>query len=156
VATPSAYLMFGLSHGDTDQSIEDIDYAIYPSPYSSEACVYEGGANRGCIVPYVAGDRLRVGVEGGVVKYYRNGTVFYTSSVAPTYPLIADTTLNTAGGQVGSAAMAGELAETVDWIDVFAATASGYSSCVRAGRDGTREVRHRGLWCPGTGTRSTR
>ena len=35
---------------------------------------------------YVVGDRLRVAVEGGVVKYRRNGTLLYTSSQADRLP----------------------------------------------------------------------
>jgi hypothetical protein len=36
-----------------------------------------------------------VAVEGGVVKYYRNSTLVYTSTVTPQYPLLVDTSLNT-------------------------------------------------------------
>jgi hypothetical protein len=50
-----------------------------------------GGAQ---VSTYVVGDVFRVAVESGVVKYYKNGTLLYTSSVAPSYPLIVDTSLN--------------------------------------------------------------
>ena len=46
---------------------------------------------------YQAGDPFQVGVEGGVVTYRRNGAVFYTSGVAPAYPLLIDTALFTPG-----------------------------------------------------------
>jgi RHS repeat-associated protein len=44
-------------------------------------------------VAYSTGDIFRVAVEGGAVKYKKNGTVFYTSTLAPTYPLLVDTSL---------------------------------------------------------------
>ena len=47
---------------------------------------------------YQAGDRFRVAVEGGVVKYRRNGVLFYTSAGAPAYPLLVDTALYSLGG----------------------------------------------------------
>ena len=37
--------------------------------------------------------RLLHPVEGGVVKYRKNGTLFYTSLVAPAYPLLVDTAM---------------------------------------------------------------
>ena len=37
---------------------------------------------------FVAGDVFRVAVQSGVVRYSKNGTVFYTSQTAPAYPLV--------------------------------------------------------------------
>ena len=156
MTTPDAFLMFGLSHGDTDQSIEDIDYAIYTHKDLGEVCVFESGAAISCLAPYVAGDVLRVAVENGQVTYRQNGTLLYTSSVPPTYPLIVDTALNTAGGQVGSAVMAGELGRRWTGSTCSRRRRAGTRSRGRAGRAGMPEVRRRGRWCPGTGTRSTR
>src|SRR5947207_1204094 len=56
------------------------------------AAVRESGVYR-TDVPVAAGDVLRIAVVGGAVKYSKNGTIFYTSSVAPTYPLLIDTSL---------------------------------------------------------------
>ena len=42
-------------------------------------------------------------VERGVVRYYRNGTILYTSLAAPTYPLLLDTSINSTGGKVYNA-----------------------------------------------------
>jgi RHS repeat-associated protein len=44
-------------------------------------------------VSYAAGDIFQVAVAGGVVKYKKNGTVFYTSTVTPAYPLRVGTSL---------------------------------------------------------------
>jgi hypothetical protein len=42
---------------------------------------------------YRAGDVFRVAVESGVVKYYKNGSLFYTSTRTPSYPLVGDAAL---------------------------------------------------------------
>jgi len=43
-------------------------------------------------IRYEAGSVFRVAVVGGRVQYSKNGVVFYTSVVPPTYPLVVDTT----------------------------------------------------------------
>ena len=53
-----------------------------------DAEVRESGTYRTDII-LAAGDTLSVNVEGGAVKYYRNSTLVYTSTVAPTFPLAA-------------------------------------------------------------------
>ena len=45
----------------------------------------------------------RARVQGGVVRYYLNNVVVYTSGVAPTYPLLLDTAINSMGGKVYNA-----------------------------------------------------
>jgi hypothetical protein len=52
---------------------------------------------------FVSGDVFRIAVGAGVVNYYKNGTVFYTSSTAPTYPLQAAVSINNVGGTITSA-----------------------------------------------------
>ena len=103
----STYKMFGLSRGDTDQMYTDIDFAIYLG-YGS-LYVYEAGVYRGVIGTYAANDRLRVAVEGGQVKYMLNGTTLYTSSVAPIYPLLVDTSLYSYGATISDARLVGTL-----------------------------------------------
>jgi hypothetical protein len=92
----------GLSHGNTDTTLGDIDFAIRLG--SGYAEVRENNVYR-ADTPIAAGDRFKVAVEGGVVKYYKNGTLFYTSSVAPTYPLLVDASLLSAGATVTNATM---------------------------------------------------
>ena len=60
--------MGGLSNGDTDQNWQDIDFAIYAAN-DSNLYLYEAGNYIGGFGPYAAGDTLRIGVEGGVVKF---------------------------------------------------------------------------------------
>ncbi|HSE16491.1 MAG TPA: RHS repeat-associated core domain-containing protein [Pyrinomonadaceae bacterium] len=85
--------LFGLSHTDADQHWPSIDFGI-DLDLSGSIYVFESGNNRGNFGPYTTGDKLQVAVVGGVVKYKKNGTVFYTSSVTPTYPLVVDTALH--------------------------------------------------------------
>jgi RHS repeat-associated protein len=59
-------------------------------------------------------------VEAGVVKYSKNGAVFYTSGVAPQYPLLADTSLYQTGAAVTNVVISGEsgggAAAAVRWL----------------------------------------
>jgi hypothetical protein len=97
--------MLGLGNGDASQTFMDIEFAVYLRSVGTFA-VYESGVARTGFVPYAAGDRFRVGVESGVVKYRRNGVLFYTSS-APSYPLLVDTSLYTPGATLSDARVLG-------------------------------------------------
>jgi len=45
----------------------------------------------------------------GVVKYLRKGSLFYTSAIAPIYPLLPDTSLYSPGATVAEAVISGAL-----------------------------------------------
>jgi cysteine-rich repeat protein len=81
----------GLSHGNAGTSYTDLDFSVYLA--GSLVQVYEGGTHRGDFGNYDPGARFRVQVSGDVVTYSRDGVAFYTSAVAPTYPLAVDTSL---------------------------------------------------------------
>ncbi len=101
----TTYRMLGLSYGDSNSSWEDIDFALYPC--LSEIRIYEGGTLKGTFGTYATGDTLRVALVGGVVNYSRNGTVFYSSTRTPTYPLLVDTSLYSQGATISNAVVAG-------------------------------------------------
>ncbi len=103
VSDTVSYLMFGLGSGDTDQGYGDIEYAIYTYAATGDLLLFENGSYRGTVGPYVIGDRLRVAVEGGVVKYRHNGALLYSSAVTPTYPLNVDTSVYSAGASITAA-----------------------------------------------------
>lgn len=67
------------------------------------------GYYRGQVGTYAAGDKLRVAIVGGVVKYYKNGALLYTSAVQPMYPLRMDTSLSTSWENVTNAYISGVL-----------------------------------------------
>ncbi len=100
-----SYRALGLSNGDSDRTLNDIDFAFY----ASNGVLYatQKGSNMfNCGAP-VVGDRLRVAVESGVVKYRKNGTLCYTSSQAIVYPLLIDTALYTSGVAITDVALIG-------------------------------------------------
>ena len=84
----TTYRMIGLSKGNTNASYEDIDFALYLA--LGQLRVYENLTSKGTFGNFATGDKLRIAVVGGVVKYSRNGSVFYTSTKTPTYPLLVD------------------------------------------------------------------
>ncbi|HVQ39604.1 MAG TPA: PKD domain-containing protein, partial [Pyrinomonadaceae bacterium] len=127
--------MAGLSMGDTNQNYTDIDFAIYLAT-GGVAWVYESGASKNVYVPYQAGDRFRVAVEGGVVKYRKNGTLFYTSTVLPAYPMLIDTSLHTTGATIADAVLlAGSPNQDVVWANLVGAAATG-NSLAKTAADG--------------------
>jgi hypothetical protein len=113
--------MIGLSAGNTNQRYVDIDFAIYLKSIGQFA-VYEAGvpmtANLG---PYAPGDTFRVENDEGVVTYSRNGVVFYTSSAAPTPPLLVDTSLFTPGATITDVVL---VSRSVSWQNLIGVAAS--------------------------------
>ena len=89
--------IFGLSHTDTDQNWTSINFGLHLD-LSGTIYIFESGNNRGSFGTYATGDKLQVAIVGGVVKYKKNGTVLYTSSVASSYPLVADSVVRTFTG----------------------------------------------------------
>ncbi len=117
----SSYRMLGLSNGDANQNYGEIDFGFNLAT-SGMLYVYESGASV-VASSYATGDVLRVAVEGGVVKYRKNGTVIYTSTVTPTYPLLADTSLYTNGSTISNSVISGNLSGgssevSVSWANV--------------------------------------
>ena len=78
VASESGSLRFvGLASGGIGTTAADIGFAVRLQSGTAE--VREHGAYRS-ETSFAAGDRFRIAVQGGVVTYAKNGTVFYTSS----------------------------------------------------------------------------
>jgi hypothetical protein len=92
---------FGLGIGNSSVSYDDVDFsfALQGTGFS----IWENNQHKGDFGSYPVGSKLKVAVEGGVVKYYVNSTVVYTSLKAPTYPLILDTSIANLNGQVTEA-----------------------------------------------------
>ncbi|MGH9931365.1 MAG: RHS repeat-associated core domain-containing protein, partial [Pyrinomonadaceae bacterium] len=110
--------MCGLGNGDTTTYYTDIEYAIFIDG-GAGLSIYESGNYRGSFGTYAAGDRLKVAVESGVVKYYRNSTLIYTSTVAPQYPLLVDTSLNTVNAGVYNVVITSSTASAsgnINWL----------------------------------------
>jgi hypothetical protein len=98
----NTYRMLGLSNGNADTSYQDIDFAI-DLQGAGDVRVYESGTFRGTFGTYATGEVFRVAVVGGVVQYSKGGAVFYTSTRAPSYPLLVDTSLHGTGSTLANA-----------------------------------------------------
>lgn len=101
--------MIGVSHGDSSVSYTDIDFALYLAG-DGTLQVFESGTYRAQFGTYATGDRLRVALEAGVVKYYKNGTLLYTSAVSPVLPLRVDSSFYTPGSSVVNVVLVGDAA----------------------------------------------
>ena len=75
----------GLSRGNAGTGVRGILFAIRLQ--SGIAEVRESSIYR-ADTTFVPGDRFRINVESGVVKYYKNGALFYRSGIQPSYPLL--------------------------------------------------------------------
>jgi hypothetical protein len=99
----SAFAAVGLSSGNTGQTAQEIKFGLWFYPGSTSYVeVRESGTYKWDWI-HVAGAVHKIAVEGGVVKYYQNGVLKYTSAVSPTYPLLLDTALGSAASAVQNA-----------------------------------------------------
>ena len=102
--------MMGLSFSDTGPHHTNIDFAAYLA--GSRLYVYEHGVNKGAFGDLRVGDRVKVAVERGVVKYYVNSARVYTSAQAPRYPMWLDAAIKSRGGRVADAFLCGTVTGT--------------------------------------------
>jgi len=93
---------FGLSDVNLDDQISSIDYGIYllTPAVGGGMQVVEGGVRLTPKYTYATGDVLRIERIAGVVKFLRNGTVFYTSTIPSAGPLIVDVAFKTDGATI--------------------------------------------------------
>lgn len=94
-------LTIGLSHSDAGYHYNSTDYAMVLQT-NGRYTIYESGSWRKGNIPYAAGDVLRISVENGVVKYFKNDGLVYTSSASPTLPMLVDVSLKAEGTSVGN------------------------------------------------------
>ncbi len=90
----------GLAQAGSGTGYANMGFAIRLQSGSAE--VREKGVYK-ADTTFVSGDVFRIAVGAGIVNYYKNGTVFYTSTTAPTYPLQASVSINSLGGTVTNA-----------------------------------------------------
>jgi hypothetical protein len=104
-ATDAAPLRFiGLGTRNTGTTGGEIKFALRMQSGVLE--VREGGAYR-MDTSFKTGDVIRIAVSGGKLVYSKNGTVFYSSTMTATYPLVADTAFYDANASISNAVMAG-------------------------------------------------
>jgi alpha-tubulin suppressor-like RCC1 family protein len=119
----------GLANGDASQSDSDVEFGIKLRD-DGYIEVVESGTSRGTVGSYLAGDRLRVEVTSGVVRYYNNGVLLYTSGVTPSYPLRVDTGLYTIGATLTNVSL-----ETLVWTGATGVSVNG-AGLVKTSGDG--------------------
>jgi polyvinyl alcohol dehydrogenase (cytochrome) len=103
VAEANKTLFCGLTHAAIGTDFAEIDFAIKLTSFNV-AEVRENNLYR-ADVRYGTGDVFRIADEAGVVRYYKNETLFYTSLKKPTYPLIVDATLLMMGARIENAVL---------------------------------------------------
>lgn len=94
--------MFGLakpSSVGSGHAYSEMSYAINLTA-SGSLQIYEGATVIGKFGSYSNGDVLKIVIECGVAKYYKNATLLYTSAKVPTYPMVVDTSLYTTNATV--------------------------------------------------------
>ncbi|MFP5262088.1 MAG: hypothetical protein ACLGJB_09305, partial [Blastocatellia bacterium] len=89
------------AEGSAGTDFAGIDFAIKLTA-SGSAEVRESGAYA-AETTYQSGDSFRIAVEAGHVNYYKNGSLFYTSLNAPTYPLIIKASLINLNASISNA-----------------------------------------------------
>ncbi|HEY1373656.1 MAG TPA: Ig-like domain-containing protein [Candidatus Binatia bacterium] len=94
----------GLSNGDSNTTRADIDFGVMLWNVSGGIVeIFEDDVYKASAGSFHSGDVFRVAVESGVVKYYKNGALIYTSAQRPRYPLQADTSLWSVGSTIANA-----------------------------------------------------
>ena len=99
----------GLTHAFTVTNSGAIDFGIRLQ--SGIAEVRENGIYR-TDTTFAAGDVFRVAVTAGVVRYSKNGAVFYTSTVVPTYPLFLAAALANLNATISNAVITAAAPDT--------------------------------------------
>jgi hypothetical protein len=99
----NTFWVAGLSHGSTDTTLADIDFAFRFNGAGWADVLENGVYQSGGDTPYAPGDVFRIAIIGNKVQYIRNGTPILESQKAPQYPLLLDTSLGTLGATIRNA-----------------------------------------------------
>jgi len=94
----------GLTSGSTGTSWDEIDFSIRFNGVGG-ADVIENGVYQGGDTSYAPGDRFRVAVADGRVRYSKNGLFLFESTAPITYPLVLDVSLLSMGATVHDAVL---------------------------------------------------
>ncbi|MBL7962569.1 MAG: T9SS type A sorting domain-containing protein [Flavobacteriales bacterium] len=98
--------MVGLSANDANADWNTIQYAFYLTAGAGLEIRESGSGSLIGATAYATGDVLRIAVEAGRVRYYRNGTLLYISNTLPSLPLFVDVSIHHTGGTVANVKVA--------------------------------------------------
>lgn len=141
-AVTTARFQVGLGNGvGTPPAINQFSYSFSLWPGGGLTILESGSYHEGTQATFMAGDVLRIAIEAGpVVKYYKNGTSIYTSTVAPsTYPYAMGATLLGAASHLSSATISSG-SSTFTWTNVVNATATGSALQKSGGCSGCQDA----------------
>jgi hypothetical protein len=102
VGEPYTFWLAGLSLSDGNVRFNTIDFALRFNG-NDTADVMENGQYQGGDSYYQPGDRFRIAVVGGRVRYMQNGHMIFESHRAPRYPLVLEAALGTIGASLRNA-----------------------------------------------------
>jgi hypothetical protein len=104
VGEPYTFWMAGLSQSDGNVHFNSLNFALRFNANES-VDVMENGQYQGGDSYYQPGDRFRIAVVGGRVRYMQNGNVIFESRQPARYPLILAVALGTMGSSLRDARM---------------------------------------------------
>ena len=129
VASESSSLrLVGLGAGGIGTAASDINFAVRLQGGIAE--VRESGAYK-TEVRFGAGDTFAISIDAGVVRYSRNGTVFYTSGVRADFAMRVHVVLFSANAAVGGVGVSGSTTGAASPTQVQAAMTAEDTSGVR-------------------------
>ena len=102
VGEPYTFWMAGLSQSDGNAHFSSIDFAFRFNG-NDTADVVENGQYQGGDTDYAAGDRFRVLIIDGRVRYMKNNRVVFESRQTPRLPLVFEVAFGTMGASLRNA-----------------------------------------------------
>jgi hypothetical protein len=114
-ATVNGRIVLGLGPDNPEVGYTTISHAIHLSG-TSLLQIFENGTSKGTVGTYVVGDVIKVTVEEGVVRWYKNDNLIYTSSTTPPSPLYFRASVATVGTVVSNVRMTQYEVQT-DWVE---------------------------------------
>lgn len=95
----------GLNGSNQGTGYAEMEHAIFLS--DGKARVYESGVSKYLIGDFAAGDEFKIRRSNGVVTYYQNGALVYTSEVASSGTVFLDAAMYSAGDEITDPAVVG-------------------------------------------------
>ncbi len=106
VGEGNTFLAAGMSHGNENTSLTDIDFAFRFNGAGWADVLENGVYQPGGDTPYLPGDVFRIAIAGDRIQYIRNGVVLIERQTAIQYPMLLDVTLGTMGATIRDAVVA--------------------------------------------------
>jgi hypothetical protein len=104
IGEPYTFWIAGLGLSDGNAHFNDIDFAFRFNG-NDTADVVENGQYQGGDTDYAPGDRFRIAVVAGRVRYMKNDSVVFESRRRPRYPLVLETAFGTIGASMRNASI---------------------------------------------------